>query len=773
MAKTLSLCMIAKNEANNISRCINSALKFVDEIIVIDTGSCDNTGEIALSLGAKVFWEEWENDFSKARNSSLEKASSDWILFMDCDEELNEETAISLHDYLEDDLYEAYFLKVKNIMGNNEDMTFPAVRLFKNREDYRFTGKIHEQIVNPIISKYGQNKIGYANIEIKHYGYDSSLVNIERKINRNLEILKDYPEENKDGFYFFNLATEFLRLNKNEKALENFLIALDKTSPERYYGPVLVKKAMTTLINMKKYQDAVLRLQYYQSIYKDFADLYFLESFAHKNCGRYTEGLKCMEKYNQVNNKSFLYPAQESYNGITAEAMITYLGKHCINKKPSLSVCIIAKDEGKNLIRSIFSVNEIADEIIYIDTGSTDNSIEVAYQMGAKVYKKEWRNSYSEIKNYAITHAKGDWIFSLNGDEFLGENQGMKISKEILNREAEGFILKIVSFRDMACSLSKASVKGKCILFKNKGHFFKGDCDEDITSSIITMGGNVEKADIQVNHLDINDEENKNNKDIIKKNIILNLKNKEMKNYLLAKYYFEKNNYLESQQFFQKYLQEKKEEHSLSSDFIYFYTLTFLNLKKYKEVIKILQDIENVFPDYPDLIYIRGTAYYMLGDLNKAEQSFKYCLEIGEAAWDKYIINPGTGSFKVFVSLAVLYSKKGDLSNSLDSLIKACNISGGLELAISTLVELFQNFNFEFSLEDFLINNNLNSFRVYLIIAATYRKYADYEKSYIFMDKAAGLYSSDNNIDYKYLLQESESLYNDYLSNIGIDIGNK
>ena len=78
--------MIVKNEEPNLAKCLMSVKPVVDEIIVVDTGSTDKTKAIASALGAKVFDFSWTNDFSKARNYSLSKASGDWILVLDADE---------------------------------------------------------------------------------------------------------------------------------------------------------------------------------------------------------------------------------------------------------------------------------------------------------------------------------------------------------------------------------------------------------------------------------------------------------------------------------------------------------------------------------------------------------------------------------------------------------------------------------------------------------------------------------------------------------------
>ncbi|MFM7790363.1 MAG: glycosyltransferase family 2 protein, partial [Microcystis panniformis] len=85
----LSLCMIVKNEAENLRRCLDSVKGVVDEMIVMDTGSTDDTIAIAKSYGAIVPSYDWRGNFSEARNKALKYVTCDWILVLDADEELN------------------------------------------------------------------------------------------------------------------------------------------------------------------------------------------------------------------------------------------------------------------------------------------------------------------------------------------------------------------------------------------------------------------------------------------------------------------------------------------------------------------------------------------------------------------------------------------------------------------------------------------------------------------------------------------------------------
>ena len=96
MSPRISLCMIARDEAAQLPRCLASVRGAVDEVVLVDTGSRDRTREIAREHGARVESFAWCDDFAAARNASLARASGDWVLVLDADEELPEATRAGL-----------------------------------------------------------------------------------------------------------------------------------------------------------------------------------------------------------------------------------------------------------------------------------------------------------------------------------------------------------------------------------------------------------------------------------------------------------------------------------------------------------------------------------------------------------------------------------------------------------------------------------------------------------------------------------------------------
>lgn len=116
--KTLSICMIVKNEEKNIARCLESIKEIADEIIIVDTGSSDKTIDICKNYSVKLINYEWNNDFSEARNVSLQHATKDYILFLDADEEIPREELNKITKLLsKTNLEQGYFLRLVNIIN--------------------------------------------------------------------------------------------------------------------------------------------------------------------------------------------------------------------------------------------------------------------------------------------------------------------------------------------------------------------------------------------------------------------------------------------------------------------------------------------------------------------------------------------------------------------------------------------------------------------------------------------------------------------------------
>ncbi|MDP4173539.1 MAG: glycosyltransferase [Bacteroidota bacterium] len=225
----ISLSMIVKNEEKYLKQCLDSVKDIVDEIVIVDTGSTDSTLKIANEYGASLYQFEWINDFSAARNYALSKSKGEWILYLDADERITNESGKIIHDTIEK-LNQPALLGLRCLVNsidekNGKPKLMRYTRLFNNSPEIRFHGKVHEQIEDSLIS------CGYSivdtDIEIIHVGYNIHLGGIKEKASRNLELLLDEYKENKSSYYAFHLGNTYEILENYENAFRFFNIALE------------------------------------------------------------------------------------------------------------------------------------------------------------------------------------------------------------------------------------------------------------------------------------------------------------------------------------------------------------------------------------------------------------------------------------------------------------------------------------------------------------------------------------------------------------------
>ncbi len=240
--ETVSLCLIAKDEEKFLGRCLESAKPAVDEMIVVDTGSKDNTKIIAREYNATVIDHAWRDNFSDARNRALEEARCDWILQLDADEVLEEGAAEAIKTAINGNKHEALMMTIVNLTGPNEaeaqQQTFPSIRLFRNRPERRYRGAFHEQIE---IDESQGKVIEIVDARIRHLGYLDPVVDERRKRQRNAQLAED---SGWDGTYdMFIKANEDYANGRFKEALARYIEVFEEASVEEpmYLSSVLMR----------------------------------------------------------------------------------------------------------------------------------------------------------------------------------------------------------------------------------------------------------------------------------------------------------------------------------------------------------------------------------------------------------------------------------------------------------------------------------------------------------------------------------------------------
>ncbi len=261
----ISLAMIVKNEEEMLPGCLESVKEIVDEIIIVDTGSQDSTKEIAKKHGAKIFDFEWIDDFSAARNESLKHCRGEWILYLDADERLTEDSSCNLKSMLSKTHHRigAYHVTIESshlqLTGESEVHRGGYPRLFRNYgyPKIKFSGNIHEQI-SPSIINLGKS-VGFSDVVIKHLGYDMSREIMEKKIKRNYGMLiKQVKNHPLDGYSWYQLGQTLaqMQLFKEAESAIRFAVESDKLSDS-----VLASAAATLAQmagNQKKFEESLV-----------------------------------------------------------------------------------------------------------------------------------------------------------------------------------------------------------------------------------------------------------------------------------------------------------------------------------------------------------------------------------------------------------------------------------------------------------------------------------------------------------------------------------
>ncbi len=199
----ISLCMIVRDEAGMLARCLESAIPWVDEVVVVDTGSTDGTVAIAQSRGAHVEHFPWCDDFARARNVAIGLGTGDWILVLDADEAITARTAPRLRELVADGRGptghpRAYTLLVRSetALGTTDDM---MVRLWENVPEVRFVGAIHESVeARPGTSL---RVIPSPSVVIEHLGYRPDVMDQRQKLRRNTMLLAAAITSDPDDAY--------------------------------------------------------------------------------------------------------------------------------------------------------------------------------------------------------------------------------------------------------------------------------------------------------------------------------------------------------------------------------------------------------------------------------------------------------------------------------------------------------------------------------------------------------------------------------------------
>ena len=511
-APTISACMIVKDEEEFLVTCLRSIKEYVDEIVIVDTGSKDRTVEIAESFGAKVYHHPWENNFSKHRNQSIAYAAGDWIFVIDADEEIVHWDN-RLEAVLKNKDVDSAHVKVNNIFGGGSgEACHNSIRLFRNTESIRYEGSVHNQLM-------GTNNGLTSSIVIYHKGYCLDAEKEEQKYLRTTTLLKNEIEKDPDNpKYHHYLSVAYLGKHLYGEALEECKKALCLAGKDGRHDALFLWTrfvASVCYLNSNRPNEAkkmcyeaieknpmhldshyllssIYYIQVNEQAFIDHSDKYLFlikqlnhnpgkfglmvhntvnhewrihlhRGFTYTALGReekakkeYSLALKKCHNKKEYYKQRCLIHMQRSENSLAEQFLKIALKYNPEDKElneakvglmenretdrasdkikgmmtprmdktkaPTISLCMIVKNEEKFLPKCLDSVKDYVDEIVIVDTGSTDGTVDIARKYTNKLYFHPWEGHFSKHRNQSIEYATKDWIFILDADEtFLTE----------------------------------------------------------------------------------------------------------------------------------------------------------------------------------------------------------------------------------------------------------------------------------------------------------------------------------------------------------------
>lgn len=158
----------------------------------------------------------------------------------------------------------------------------------------------------------------------------------------------------------------------------------------------------------------------------------------------------------------------------------------------TISLCMIVKNEEQCLERCLASVNDVVDEIIIVDTGSTDATVEIAKKYSAKIFHFKWRDDFSAARNFSLSKASKEWILVLDADEFLSSSDAKEIRNVIKTAEWEAFSFNrqeyLTNYLTGKSEFQGVSQKNLRLFKNNKKFSYIGTICEHVKAKSFSLG---------------------------------------------------------------------------------------------------------------------------------------------------------------------------------------------------------------------------------------------------------------------------------------------
>lgn len=475
---SVAAVIIARDEARCIERCVRSILPWVDEVVVADTGSTDDTARLAAVAGARVVHVPWTDDFAAARNAALDAAGADWHVIVDADEILAGGGAelADLHDLTPEHVLTVNVISTFALAGGTEVEVEPQSRIIPG--EVRYAGIIHETPQH----EYPVSKV---TVTIEHDGYEPQ--QLGGKLPRREELLRAAIDAEPDSVYLrYQLARNLETQQRLEDAAAEYAQVEDSDVSDEGWHHILIVQYAHTLTSLGRGPEALALLAENADRYDESPDFHFVSGnvlldlatadprlayellpqavrefhrcleigerndlpghvtgrgghLARRNLQVVAEGCRSLgipvpfeDDGTDTRNEVTMLPGEKTPGAAAPSPGAVTDG--------ALDVVMIVKNEERSLgraLRSMAALCPLLGQICVYDTGSSDGTIELARSLGARVVEGYWDDNYSRARNAAAAMSDSDWLLVVDADEAVHADPAA-LAVELAKADAAG-----------------------------------------------------------------------------------------------------------------------------------------------------------------------------------------------------------------------------------------------------------------------------------------------------------------------------------------------
>ena len=414
--------------------------------------------------------------------------------------------------------------------------------------------------------------------------------------------------------------------------------------------------------------------------------------------------------------------------------------------KNKVSLCMIVKNEEQYLSRCLNSVKEIVDEIIIVDTGSTDRTVEIAKSFNAKVYYFPWNDNFSQARNESLKYATKDWILILDADDELYPEDRENL-KELLNKQLDEnaiYFFETVNYYGSTIDENSVTINLNPRLFKNnRGTHYEGEIHNQLIHSNDIY--NVIYKYVKIHHYGyMNNNINYKNK----RNRNITILNKQIKSnpedafahFNLGTEYAILNDEKKALEHY--YKSYEKFDPCNGYSFLLILRIAILNyrIKKYDTALKFIDIGTKHFPKFTDLYFLKSLIFRDMDMPMLQIKALEKCIELGEAPSELKCFY-GVGTFKAYYELGNIYMKLKDCDTAYNYYIEAIKAKPDFIQSVYCIAHILKIKNtpisdFKKIIEEFFIDSTKSDF----IIATLFYNESYYKTSleYIYKCEKAG-----------------------------------